>query len=192
MNSKLGTEPAARRAPFVGTNRGREVGPLLYCSAESPLGTLLLAGTREALHRIVLPVERRPFRLPPEWTRDPDAFADARRQLSEYFAGTRRSFDVRLFLPGTDFQRRVWSALAEIPYGETRTYRDLAQRIGNPKAMRAVGLANGANPVPIVLPCHRVIGADGSLTGFGGGLDAKRFLLDLEGVPARRSQRALF
>ena len=106
---------------------------------------------------------------------------EARRQLDDYFAGTRRDFDLPLSPRGTEFQRNVWRTLAAIPYGSTWSYRDLAQRIGRPAAMRAVGAANGRNPLPIVLPCHRVIGADGSLTGFGGGLPTKAFLLRLEG-----------
>ena len=106
--------------------------------------------------------------------------AAAAAQLREYFAGSRRAFDLPLDLDGTDFQRRAWTALAAIPYGETRSYREQARRLGVPRAARAIGAANGANPVPIVLPCHRLVGADGSLTGFGGGLDVKRWLLDFE------------
>ena len=109
----------------------------------------------------------------------------AARQLDEYFAATRRAFDLPLAPRGTDFQRTVWLALAGIAYGETVSYAQLAQRVGKPTAMRAVGAANGRNPLPIVLPCHRVIGADGSLTGFGGGLPTKQFLLELEGALAR-------
>jgi methylated-DNA-[protein]-cysteine S-methyltransferase len=104
----------------------------------------------------------------------------ARHQLDEYFAACRTSFDLPLAPAGTPFQQRVWAALLEIPFGETRSYAALARAIGNPSASRAVGAANGANPIAIVVPCHRVIGADGSLTGFGGGLDRKRFLLSLE------------
>ena len=104
------------------------------------------------------------------------------QQLSEYFAGQREHFELPLGATGTDFQQRVWQALAAIPHGETRSYRDIAQAIGKPTAMRAVGAANGRNPLPIVVPCHRVIGADGSLTGFAGGLQAKTCLLQLEGI----------
>ena len=111
---------------------------------------------------------------------DERACGTARRQLQEYFEGTRRSFDLRLAPEGTAFQRRVWEELRRIPYGETISYRELAGRIGQPTAMRAVGLANGRNPIAVVVPCHRVIGADGSLTGYGGGLDRKRYLLGLE------------
>jgi methylated-DNA-[protein]-cysteine S-methyltransferase len=104
----------------------------------------------------------------------------ARRQLDEYFAARRTAFELALAPDGTPFQRRVWAALLEIPFGETRSYRDLARAIGKPSATRAVGAANGANPIAIVIPCHRVVGADGSLTGFGGGLNRKGFLLSLE------------
>jgi methylated-DNA-[protein]-cysteine S-methyltransferase len=109
--------------------------------------------------------------------RQAQPFAQALRQLEAYFTGTGRAFDVPLRLDGTPFQRQVWSALTEIPYGETWSYAQLARRIGNPKACRAVGLANGSNPISIIVPCHRVIGADGSLTGYGGGLERKRWLL---------------
>jgi methylated-DNA-[protein]-cysteine S-methyltransferase len=111
---------------------------------------------------------------------DPAACADARRQLAEYFDGRRRHFDLRLAPEGTPFQTRVWAELCRIPFGTTISYRELAARIGQPAAVRAVGLANGRNPIAIVVPCHRVIGADGSLTGYGGGLDRKRYLLGLE------------
>jgi methylated-DNA-[protein]-cysteine S-methyltransferase len=106
-----------------------------------------------------------------------------RRELAEYFAGKRRTFTLPLAPQGTDFERSVWDALVAIPYGETRSYAEIARTIGRPDACRAVGRANGRNPIPIVIPCHRVIGSDGSLTGYGGGLDLKRFLLGLEGVP---------
>jgi methylated-DNA-[protein]-cysteine S-methyltransferase len=112
--------------------------------------------------------------------RDDAALASARRQLEEYFAGERRAFDVELETAGTPWQKRVWSKVAAIPYGETRTYREIARAVGQPQAVRAVGAANGANPVSIVVPCHRVVGSDGSLHGYGGGLDVKRALLELE------------
>ena len=111
---------------------------------------------------------------------DPEALAPVVRQLEEYFAGERRTFDLALAPGGTPFQAQVWAELCRIPYGETLSYLQLAQRIGNPRAVRAVGLANGSNPIAIVIPCHRVIGADGSLTGYGGGLPTKRWLLGLE------------
>jgi methylated-DNA-[protein]-cysteine S-methyltransferase len=112
---------------------------------------------------------------------DPARTADLRRQLVEYFAGERREFDLTLAPEGTSFERSVWEELRRIPFGETRSYGEIARAIGRPNASRAVGRANGANPIPIVVPCHRVIGADGSLTGFGGGLEAKSRLLEIEG-----------
>ena len=119
---------------------------------------------------------------------DPRAqpFAAAAEQLQEYFAGRRTEFDLPLTPAGTQFQRRVWAGLQAIPYGQTSSYGELASKIGQPTAVRAVGLANGRNPIALVIPCHRVIGADGSLTGYGGGLDRKRFLLDLEARTAAR------
>jgi methylated-DNA-[protein]-cysteine S-methyltransferase len=116
--------------------------------------------------------------------RDDNAFAAVRRQLEEYFAGERRVFDLPVAPPGTPFQQRVWTELQRIGYGETISYAELAARIGRPTAIRAAGAANGANPVSIIIPCHRVIGSDGSLTGYGGGLEAKRRLLELERSPA--------
>jgi methylated-DNA-[protein]-cysteine S-methyltransferase len=118
--------------------------------------------------------------MEPGAVHDKDAFPDVVEQLVAYFAGELTDFDVKLRLAGTTFQRRVWSALAEIPYGETMSYGELAQQIGQPSAFRAVGLANGRNPVAIIVPCHRVIGSSGALIGYGGGLDRKRLLLDLE------------
>ena len=114
------------------------------------------------------------------WEIDDDAFADAVAQLEAYFAGDLLEFDLELDLIGTEFQRRVWAALLTIPYGETRSYGEIAQQIGSPGASRAVGLANGHNPIGIIVPCHRVIGANGSLTGYGGGLERKKQLLDME------------
>ena len=113
---------------------------------------------------------------------NPARTAEVRRQLAEYFAGERREFDLALAPAGTPFERSVWDELRKIPFGETRSYGEIAQALGRPGAARAVGRANGANPIPIVVPCHRVIGSDGSLTGFGGGLDAKSRLLELEGL----------
>jgi methylated-DNA-[protein]-cysteine S-methyltransferase len=120
------------------------------------------------------------------------AVAELRRQLTEYFAGERRQFDLELAPAGTEFQQRVWAELQRIPYGETVSYGDIARRLGRPGASRAVGLANGSNPLPIVVPCHRVIGADGSLTGYGGGLEAKARLLELERGGGGDGQRSLF
>lgn len=153
-----------------------------YTHHDSPLGPLLLAGEADALALIGLPGGKRPPQPARDWTEDARPFAAARRQLDEFFAGKRERFDLDLMLAGTEFQQQVWTTLARIPYGNTWSYGELARRIGRPKAVRAVGLANGANPLPIVLPCHRVIGADGSLTGYGGGMPAKRLLLELEGA----------
>ncbi len=153
---------------------------MYYCYLDSPIGELLLAGDRDALRLIGFPSgsARRPPE--PDWTHDERPFAEARRQLGEYFDGRRREFDLPLRLEGTEFQLLVLRELTRIPYGQTRSYGDIARRIGRPKAVRAVGAANGRNPIPIVVPCHRVIGASGELTGFGGGLEAKRALLRLE------------
>jgi len=153
---------------------------------DSPVGALSLAATDTALIALV-------------WRRESHAAAfdqavespshpllrETERQLREYFTGSRRTFDVPLEFRGTDFQRRAWSALLTIPYGETRSYRQMAEQIGNPAAVRAVGAANGKNPISIIAPCHRVIGMNGDLTGFGGGLDAKARLLSLE-APQRQ------
>ena len=149
---------------------------------DSPIGRLLLAGDGQSLIQLGFQSGPRPLRAHDAWIEDPQAFRAAIAQLREYFAGERRSFDLPLAPRGTEFQRRVWRALLEIPYGKTISYGELARRIGQPSASRAVGLANGANPLPIVVPCHRVIGADGSLTGFGGGLPIKQKLLALEGA----------
>ena len=149
---------------------------------DSPVGPLLLTSDGAALTRVHFQSPGRPLRPERTWQHDKSPFKTACAQLKEYFAGRRRDFSVRLSLAGTDFQRMVWQALQAIPYGETITYGELARRIGQPTAARAVGLANGSNPVPIIVPCHRVIGADGSLTGFGGGLRTKRHLLELEGA----------
>jgi methylated-DNA-[protein]-cysteine S-methyltransferase len=121
-----------------------------------------------------------PDGVDPEWTRDDAAFVEAKRQLDEYFAGERTTFDLPLNPAGTPFQQVVWEALRAIPYGEVFSYGEIAEQIGKPGAARAVGLANGRNPISVIVPCHRVIGASGSLTGYGGGLERKQLLLDLE------------
>jgi methylated-DNA-[protein]-cysteine S-methyltransferase len=148
---------------------------------ETPIGTLLIAGDEQGIHRIEFPENgkaRRPEAGWQESMRGP--VAEAVRQLREYFAGRRSEFDLPLTPRGTEFQKNVWNRLQEIPYGETISYGELAKRVGNPKASRAVGAANGSNPIPIVIPCHRVIGSNGKLTGFGGGLPTKEALLALE------------
>jgi methylated-DNA-[protein]-cysteine S-methyltransferase len=151
---------------------------MLYTTMNSPVGELLLVGDETAPrglhfanHRYAPDREHRSAREP---------FAAAREQLEQYFAGERREFELPLALDGPAFHRRVWEALLTIPYGETRSYGEIATQVGDPGSARAVGFANGRNPVAIVVPCHRVIGADGSLTGYGGGLPRKRQLLDLE------------
>lgn len=150
-----------------------------YRMIDSPIGPLTLAGNGSTLqHLRMVDQTYEPDRA--DWVRDDDAFAGIVAQLNAYFAGDLVSFDVALELVGTAFQRRVWAALQTIPYGETRSYGQIANQIGSPAASRAVGLANGHNPISIIVPCHRVIGSNGSLTGYGGGLDRKRALLDLE------------
>lgn len=151
-----------------------------YTYAATPLGDLLLAGVDDVVDTISFPTGQKAREPDSAWQRCDDAFPKAAEQLAEYFAGQRRQFDFPFRPQGTPFQLEVLDALQRIPYGETRSYADLADELGNPKAVRAVGAANARNPLPIVIPCHRVIGKDGSLTGFGGGLVAKRFLLTLE------------
>jgi methylated-DNA-[protein]-cysteine S-methyltransferase len=157
-----------------------ETEPLLYTTAESPIGELLLVGDGELLRGLHFQGGRRPMRPGDSWKRAEKPFARARDQLAEYFAGERVEFELPAAGTGTPFQRRVWGALSEIPYGETVSYGELARRIGRPAAARTVGMANGRNPISIVVPCHRVIGSDGALTGYGGGVERKRFLLELE------------
>ncbi len=153
---------------------------VLYTTFESPVGPLLLAGDARALRGVSFDTGKHATSPQPGWKQSRAAFAEVIRQLQAYFRGELKKFDLPLAMEGTDFQLRVWNALRAIPYGETISYAQLAERIGNPKAVRAVGLANGSNPIPIIVPCHRVIGSDGSLTGFGGGLATKNMLLELE------------
>jgi methylated-DNA-[protein]-cysteine S-methyltransferase len=152
-----------------------------YIYLESPIGRLLLAGDSSAVRHIRFPEGRKSSEPEPTWIHRPtQPLEEAARQLREYFAGERDEFDLPLAPDGTEFQKSVWRALQDIPYGATISYGELARRVGNPKASRAVGAANGQNPIPIVIPCHRVIGANGKLTGFGGGLPTKEALLALE------------
>ena len=160
---------------------------------DSPLGRLLLAGHENILRVIGFPGGK--GRVFPEdhWRETASGFAQAEDQLCEYFDGQRQAFDLKLCPSGTAFQLEVLAALAKIPFGETRSYLDIARAIGRPRAVRAVGAANGRNPLPIVIPCHRVVGSNGSLTGFGGGLAAKEYLLALESrqftlVPGQRQE----
>jgi methylated-DNA-[protein]-cysteine S-methyltransferase len=153
---------------------------LLHTTVDSPIGPLLLLGDGDALRGLYMQAGRKPVRVSDTWKAATEPFAEARAQLEEYFAGERTAFDLELAAEGSEFERRVWNALEEIPYGETQSYGEVAERVGAPGAARAVGIANGRNPISIVVPCHRVIGADGTLTGYGGGLERKRFLLELE------------
>ncbi|MEA2163118.1 MAG: methylated-DNA-[protein]-cysteine S-methyltransferase [Thermoanaerobaculia bacterium] len=158
---------------------------LRYTFADTPIGAILIAGDGD----VIVETYFAGAKPKPDWIRDDAALREAAYQLHAYFAGERRDFDLPLAPRGTEFQLSVWSALREIPYGETTTYAAIANSIGRPKAIRAVGAANGANPIPIVIPCHRVIGSNGSMTGFGGGVDVKRQLLALE---ARVAGQTLF
>ena len=149
----------------------------VYDSMPSPLGPLLLTSDGTALTGVFMADHRRGPAVGPEWTRDAAPFADARAQLAAYFAGERQTFDLDVRPAGTPFQQRVWAALLDIPYGATETYGALAERLGDANLSRAVGAANGRNPVSVIVPCHRVVGANGTLTGYAGGLERKRWLL---------------
>ncbi len=153
---------------------------LFYTNIESPIGELLLLGDGHTLHGLYMQDGRKPTRIASQWQRSAAPFTDIEAQLGEYFAAERVTFDIPLTMKGTEFERSVWQALQEIPYGETVSYGEIARRVGQPSAARAVGLANGRNPIAVVVPCHRVIGANGTLTGYGGGLERKRLLLELE------------
>jgi methylated-DNA-[protein]-cysteine S-methyltransferase len=150
----------------------------------SPIGMLRVAVDETGLRYILFESNKHLPKQLSDWRQDRSPTAQAREQLLQYFAGQRSEFDLPFRLDGTDFQQRTWKKLASIPYGKTWSYTDLAVSVGSPKAVRAVGSANGRNPLPIVLPCHRVIGSNGSLTGFGGGLPIKKWLLDHEGKVA--------
>lgn len=164
---------------------------MFYRYHESPIGRLFMVGDEQGLQQLLMEVERTPWRIADHWRESGSQLDVASRQLDEYFSGRRQRFELRLNPQGTAFQQAVWRALQEIPYGRLDSYSALAQRIDRPRAVRAVGAANGANPICIIIPCHRVIGRDGSLTGFAGGLPRKQRLLELEGaVP--RAQASLF
>lgn len=154
---------------------------------DSPIGPLLLAGRDGALTNLAMDGQAHPPAGAGDWLVDNRAFADVVEQLRAYFARRLSSFEVALDAEGTDFQRQVWDALVAIPFGQTRSYGEIARAVGRPNASRAVGMANGRNPIAIVVPCHRVIGADGRLTGFGGGLHRKQALLDLEQAALREA-----
>ncbi len=151
-----------------------------YTQMDSPIGQLLLAADETGLRRIEFMSSKRAHPPESDWREDARPLTEVIRQLRAYFAGKLEAFDLPLAPEGTDFQQKVWRRLCDIPFGETISYGQLAQRIGNPNASRAVGLANGSNPIPIIIPCHRVIGSNGKLTGYGGGLPIKEKLLALE------------
>jgi methylated-DNA-[protein]-cysteine S-methyltransferase len=154
--------------------------PMFYTYMTTPIGALLLAGDDDFLKRVGFP-QGSGRRIPqPDWQENKTPFQQTIRQLAAYFAGELSEFDLPLAPQGTPFQLAVWQALRQIPYGTTTSYGALAKAIGKPQAVRAVGAANGANPIPIIIPCHRVIGSNGKLTGFGGGLETKARLLKLE------------
>lgn len=153
---------------------------LNYQLLDTPIGTLRLVSQDNKLARVEFPGQHQI--QPDEQPQNDSIITAAANQLREYFAGERKNFELPLAPGGTEFQREVWACLQAIPFGEVRSYRDIAQAVGRPKAVRAVGAANGRNPIPIIVPCHRVIGSDGSLTGFAGGLEMKKVLLNLEGA----------
>ncbi|HEU4480833.1 MAG TPA: methylated-DNA--[protein]-cysteine S-methyltransferase [Actinomycetota bacterium] len=159
--------------------------PTYLTTVDSPIGTLTLTSDGAVLTGLSFHVL--PRNLTSGWTRDDAPFREAIEQLDAYWSGSLRTFEIPFALTGTPFQERVWRALADIPYGETISYGELARRVDSPRAVRAVGRANGSNPLPLILPCHRVIGANGSLTGYGGGLERKEHLLRLEGALQNRA-----
>lgn len=163
---------------------------MVFCYYDSPVGRLLVGG-RKKLAFISFPKGKSMISPKPDWIHDTQPFSEVLSQLDRYFNGTLTRFSLDYVLGGTPFQRRVWQELATVPFGATLSYGELARRIDNPNAARAVGMANAKNPIPIVIPCHRVIGANGTLTGFGGGLDVKQKLLALEGwhLSGSRMQR---
>lgn len=155
---------------------------LSYTYIDSPVGSLLVAGDDNALHYLCFPNSPNAIVPQSDWHQTDTPFSEVRRQLTAYFAGELQQFDLPLFLNGTAFQKNVWRHLSTIPFGETQSYGQLAAALARPKASRAVGGVNGSNPIAIILPCHRVIGTNGALTGFGGGLPTKEYLLRHEGV----------
>ena len=153
-----------------------------WTTMRSPIGRLLLVEENGVLLEVRFSDGPKPVQPPQDAQENKAPFAETIRQLEDYFAGRRRDFDLPLSPQGTAFQKKVWNALLNVKYGRTASYADIARSIGNPGGVRAVGLANGRNPIPVIIPCHRVIGSNGTLTGYGGGLDIKRKLLDLEGA----------
>ena len=155
---------------------------MFYRYHDSPIGRLLLAADETGLQQLLMDIDDKPWHIGEHWSRAADELDEVCRQLDEYFAGRRQRFEVRLAPQGTAFRQAVWQALQTIPFGQTSYYSALAAEIARPKAVRAVGAANGANPIAVIIPCHRVIGRDGSLTGYAGGLPRKALLLKLEGA----------
>lgn len=153
-----------------------------YTTFNTPFCKIILVGTKDGISGLHLDTGegKRAFAIDDDWIRDEAIFADAKEKIESYFTGSLQRFSLPLQLHGTDFQKKVWTALLDIPFGEVRTYGEIAAAIGNEKASRAVGMANSKNPIPLIIPCHRVIGADGSLTGFAHGLSIKRKLLEFE------------
>jgi methylated-DNA-[protein]-cysteine S-methyltransferase len=162
-----------------------------YDYLETPIGRLLLAADESGLRYVEFDLARQGSRIGRDWQRSRRHLGDVIEQLDAYFGGTLHAFDLALAADGTGFRKTVWDELVRIPYGETISYGELARRIGDPQSSRAVGAANGANPLPIIVPCHRVIGANGKLTGFGGGLPTKQWLLQHERRHAPRAAFAL-
>jgi len=156
------------------------MGTIYFSYFESAIGDLLLAGDGEVLNVLGFPGGKGKRRHQDGWKKDDSVFKEVGKQLSAYFAGELKKFDLKLAPQGTGFQRQVWKALQDIPHGETASYGEIASKIGRPLASRAVGAANGRNPIPVIIPCHRIIGSTGKLVGFGGGLETKTFLLNLE------------
>ncbi|MGE0126979.1 MAG: methylated-DNA--[protein]-cysteine S-methyltransferase [Blastocatellales bacterium] len=165
----------------------------LFTKLDSPVGELLLTSNGEAITGLFMEEHKGEAKPINDWRRDDGMFREAAKQLRAYFGGELIEFDLPLAAAGTEFQRSVWAELLKIPYGSTINYGELARRLGNHNASRAVGSANGQNPISIIIPCHRVIGSDGNLTGYGGGIERKKFLLDLEAkFLKRRSADSLF
>ena len=156
--------------------------PVWYTLLDTPCGALCIAGTTQGLTHVEFQDGERPVRPQPDWREDQGVLDEAREQLQAYFEGRRQRFTLPVAPEGTPFQQRVWQELQEIPWGTTTTYREIAERLGQPAAVRAVGHANGRNPIAIVIPCHRVVGANGRLTGYAGGIAVKRRLLQHEGA----------
>ena len=185
------TEPAVVGAPRPRARRAKPSAdaatPTYYDVVPSPIGDLYLTARDGAITGLHMGEPRGGEETTGRWTREPRMLAAARAQLEAYLAGELTAFDLALSSGGTPFQQQVWGELRKIPYGETISYLELATRVGNPKAMRAVGAANGRNPIAIIVPCHRVIGADGSMTGFGGGIDRKVWLLRHEASHAGKA-----